>query len=198
MVIDPRDRIRDRIIRGLWLVVAAFAMPCMAGQVYKCVGPNGEITFTNIKCPDKAQVEHYGTYKRAADQPAMQPDRPQAFQQESVEEGAPSPTAQPLAQEPDVGGYRCRVNGKAWVQPDPCPETSTKYQTVAVDGHDAYTGDPIHGTASVKVTVPVERKAISRSELCDSIAKRERIAERGQDADSGYERRKIAHENCNR
>jgi hypothetical protein len=41
-----------------------------AGQVYKCKGPNGEITFTNVACPTKtASVEHYGSFQPVPDSP---------------------------------------------------------------------------------------------------------------------------------
>lgn len=181
------------------LLLATFAVPCAAGQIFKCKGPKGEVTFSNIKCPDNAQVEHYGAYERAADQPAQPADaRQESFRQQDAEVGATPQAAPRLAQQPAAGGYRCHVNGKTWVQAEPCPETSTDYQAVHVDGYSTRTGEPIEGTASVEVVVPVEQKVISRDELCDSISKRERIAERGKDADSGYERRKLAHANCGR
>lgn len=40
-----------------------------AASVYKCKGPNGEVTFTNVKCPEKTQAEHYSSYTPAADSP---------------------------------------------------------------------------------------------------------------------------------
>lgn len=51
------------------LVLAMIALPCAAGQVYKCKGPNGEVTFTNIKCPEKTEATQIGTYEKAADSP---------------------------------------------------------------------------------------------------------------------------------
>jgi len=51
------------------LVLAIIALPCTAGQVYKCKGPKGEVTFTNIKCPEKTEATQVGTYEKAADSP---------------------------------------------------------------------------------------------------------------------------------
>jgi hypothetical protein len=58
-----------------------------AGEVYKCKGPHGEVTFTNIKCPDKTAVEHYGSYVPAADAPPP----PQQSEAPPVATAAPVP-----------------------------------------------------------------------------------------------------------
>ncbi|MEP7043843.1 MAG: DUF4124 domain-containing protein [Dokdonella sp.] len=42
---------------------AALVCSCAsAGEVYKCKGPKGEVTFTNIKCPENAETQHYSSY----------------------------------------------------------------------------------------------------------------------------------------
>lgn len=40
-----------------------------AGEVYKCKGADGKITFTNIKCPEHSSVKHYGTFAPVDDDP---------------------------------------------------------------------------------------------------------------------------------
>lgn len=69
---------RDQTIVNTVLVcafIAFFVTMCSrpydadAGEVYKCKGPNGEVTFTNIKCPEKTEAQHYGTYAPAQDSP---------------------------------------------------------------------------------------------------------------------------------
>lgn len=53
-----------------WIWIALFAAaPASAGEVYKCKGPNGEVTFTNIKCPEKTTAQHYSSYTPAQDSP---------------------------------------------------------------------------------------------------------------------------------
>jgi len=40
------------------------------GQVHKCKGPNGEVTFTNVACPTQTKsVEHYGSFEPVPDSP---------------------------------------------------------------------------------------------------------------------------------
>jgi hypothetical protein len=46
------------------------ALPAFAGQVYKCKGPKGEVTFTNIKCPENAAAQHYGSFAPTRDDPS--------------------------------------------------------------------------------------------------------------------------------
>lgn len=46
-----------------------FLQPAHAGEVYKCKDAKGNITFTNIKCPDKSEAQHYGTYQPTQDSP---------------------------------------------------------------------------------------------------------------------------------
>jgi hypothetical protein len=56
-------------MRTLLLCAALIASPVFAGQVYKCKGPKGEVTFTNIKCPDDAPAVAVGHYDAVADDP---------------------------------------------------------------------------------------------------------------------------------
>lgn len=52
-------------------VLALLSLPAFAGEVYKCKAADGSITFTNIKCPEKAAVQHYGSYQAAPDNPTQ-------------------------------------------------------------------------------------------------------------------------------
>jgi hypothetical protein len=52
-----------------WFLLLLVALPCAAGQVYKCKGPKGEVTFTNIKCPENSEAQQYGKYEKAPDSP---------------------------------------------------------------------------------------------------------------------------------
>ncbi|MEO5560698.1 MAG: DUF4124 domain-containing protein [Dokdonella sp.] len=56
-------------MRRLILIVALLSLPVAAGEVYKCKGSKGEITFTNIKCPAHTDTEHYSTYEPEQDPP---------------------------------------------------------------------------------------------------------------------------------
>ncbi|MEO7326718.1 MAG: DUF4124 domain-containing protein [Dokdonella sp.] len=56
-------------MRRLILIVALTSLPVAGGEVYKCKGPKGEITFTNIKCPAHTDTEHYSTYEPEPDPP---------------------------------------------------------------------------------------------------------------------------------
>ena len=70
-------------MRRLILIAALVSLPVAGGEVYKCKGPNGEITFTNIKCPAHTDTEHYSTYE-----PEPDPPRPASIAVEAA-----SPTA---------------------------------------------------------------------------------------------------------
>ncbi|MEO5626865.1 MAG: DUF4124 domain-containing protein [Dokdonella sp.] len=56
-------------MRKLILMVALTSLPAAGGEVYKCKGLKGEITFTNIKCPAHTDSEHYSTYEPEPDPP---------------------------------------------------------------------------------------------------------------------------------
>jgi hypothetical protein len=51
-------------------LVAVLVCSCAAaGEVFKCKAADGGVTFTNIKCPEKSSVQHYGSYTAVADDP---------------------------------------------------------------------------------------------------------------------------------
>jgi hypothetical protein len=87
-----------------------------AGQPYKCVGPDGKITFTDQKCtadakPQRIWDSHLGS-------PAPDPDSDLA--QDDSGYAAPS-NAQGQRQERQRGGYACSTARHSWVQLTPCP-----------------------------------------------------------------------------
>lgn len=52
---------RDKI---LILALAVAASPAAgAGEIYRCVAANGDVSYTNIACPAKSQVETVATYE---------------------------------------------------------------------------------------------------------------------------------------
>lgn len=82
-------------MRLAFVALILFASHAWAVNVYKCKGPNGEVSFTETECPDPATTEVHGTYKRAADAPThYQPQEvvggSQSIQQVSSEQSAKS------------------------------------------------------------------------------------------------------------
>jgi hypothetical protein len=77
MIVTKKTRTTVMLARFVSGIVVALAVsilpPASAGEVYKCRGANGDVTFTNIKCPERSTSEHYGTYQKVPDSP----DRPQ-------------------------------------------------------------------------------------------------------------------------
>lgn len=56
-------------LRTLAFLLILLSLPAFAGEVYKCKAADGSVTFTNVKCPEKAQAQHYGSYQAAEDSP---------------------------------------------------------------------------------------------------------------------------------
>lgn len=52
---------RDKML-FLALAVAAGNMAC-AGEIYRCVAANGDVSYTNIACPAKSRVERVASYE---------------------------------------------------------------------------------------------------------------------------------------
>ncbi|MEO7431065.1 MAG: DUF4124 domain-containing protein [Dokdonella sp.] len=63
-------------MRSVILLAAFAAVPVAAGEVYKCKGPKGDITFTNIKCPEHTDTERYATYEPEPEPPLPSPTTP--------------------------------------------------------------------------------------------------------------------------
>jgi len=175
-----------------------------AGEVYKCKDAAGHVTFTNIKCPDKATVQHYGTYEAAPDSPDQYyqaADTAQSIRDRRAgNDNAPSYSGSlaPASSNapPDTSGFQCAANGKTWIQSSPCPATSSRTVTDAVSGTIVGTGEHVSGTATRRETVPVTQRNLSRDELCDQLGQRAKTAERGRASDSAYERNKMRANSC--
>jgi hypothetical protein len=63
---------RGRIIT--LFVVAVFGNGPHAGEIYRCVAANGDLTYTNLTCPEKTQVQHIGSYEPVANSPVLTAD----------------------------------------------------------------------------------------------------------------------------
>lgn len=192
-------------MRSIFLLVTLVALPCYAGQVYKCKGPKGEVTFTNIKCPENAAAQHYGSFEPTKDDPraslAIARDIEQKHDNEERQQqmsayAAGNDTAYAVAPA-GTGGYNCSANGKTWISATPCPSASSHYSSAPVSGTIVETGQHVTGTAIVRESTPVDQQAVSRSQLCDQAAAGAAVGERGKSSgDSGYERRKILNSGC--
>lgn len=77
-------------MRLAFIALILFATQALAVNVYKCKGPNGEISFTETRCPDPETTEVHGTYKRAADAPTH-------YQPQEMESVSRSPQQVPSA-----------------------------------------------------------------------------------------------------
>ena len=53
------------------LSLTALGSTAHAGEIYRCVAANGDLTFTNLSCPEKTQVQHIGSYQPVPDMPAQ-------------------------------------------------------------------------------------------------------------------------------
>lgn len=67
-------------MRRLILLAAFASVPVAAGEVYKCKGPTGDITFTNIKCPEHTDAERYATYEPEPEPSLSSPTPPAAVE----------------------------------------------------------------------------------------------------------------------
>jgi hypothetical protein len=78
---------RDRIFMLAFpaLVLAAGNAAC-AGEIYRCIGANGEVSYTNISCPATSQVQHVASYEpdRYVPPPAPAYDAPARAAEESA------------------------------------------------------------------------------------------------------------------
>jgi len=45
-----------------FLFATAISQGICAGEIYRCTAANGDVTYTNIGCPDKTHVQHVGSY----------------------------------------------------------------------------------------------------------------------------------------
>lgn len=128
-------------MRTALLVVFLLAQPCWAASVYKCKGPNGEVTFTNIKCPERSETQHYGNYQRVQDAPDPSLyNQPERTSEDASFATEVSPVA-PVTQTPRVVGYQCSVEGRAWIQTSHCPPSTIRHVDGDVSGYHHQSGN---------------------------------------------------------
>lgn len=193
-----------RTIRSIAAGLAALlALSAHAGEVYKCKDANGHVTFTNIRCPEQSEAQHYGSYRNTEDSPdqySAAGDAAQEIRDRDAERLETAPSIRPSSgtrstATSEPAGYQCSAHGRTWVQAAPCPTESSRKvsETVYVRGHLAGTGEPVNGTATRwrDDTVNVQQRGLSRDELCDQMKSGAKTAERGKGSDSTYERNKI-------
>lgn len=184
-------------MRRLILIAALVSLPVAGGEVYKCTGPKGEITFTNIKCPAHTDTEHYSTYEAEPEpQPAatipveaVSPTGATVNSADPVDAPvaptgaisiAPSaqPSTSPLAQpaapsEPasavsaPAAGYKCAEGGNVWLQSTPCPQVTTQSTSRPNESFTA-AGARVAATADA-MPAAANSQATSQGPLCDQL-----------------------------
>lgn len=65
-----------------------------------------------------------------------------------------------------IVGWICTIDGRRSLQFSQCPATMPRGQTVHVNGHSTYTGEPIQGTANVEVQTPVQSQPLTADGVC--------------------------------
>lgn len=149
------------------LILLLATVPASAGELYKCKSATGEVTFTNIKCPEKTEVEHYGSYVDEPNAPppveAVPPQDPAPVPQGPAPMAAKVPSVPVGAQPVAAAGYQCSANGKTWIQASPCPATSSK--------------------------VAVQQTELSKDEMCAMIAMRANTSEKDDNGPSTSDER---------
>lgn len=158
------------------MTAALWAAAGHAGEVYRCKGADGSVAFTHTKCPESSATERYASHPNAEDAPVH------------ADQAAAGPSSDSAA-----AGYQCSANGSTWVQPQPCPATSSGQVTESVKGPVVSTGEYVAGTVTRDETAAVSQRELSREDLCSPLESNPKTAERGKDSDSSYERRKLRH-----
>ena len=84
-------------MQRLILIAALVSLPVAGGEVYKCKGPKGEITFTNIKCPAHTETEHYSSYQPQPEPPPPATIAVQAASPTVATVNSAAPVVQPVS-----------------------------------------------------------------------------------------------------
>lgn len=129
-----------RLASGVVVALAFLAFPpAFAGEVYKCKGANGEITFTNIKCPEKSSVQHYATFAPAPDSPDQSIAAEEAADRIHAEEAqaqtqaeAEAPSVKPNAEHSNIVSCT-RLDGAVYYRRGTC---GTSYEGTGVTVQD--------------------------------------------------------------
>jgi hypothetical protein len=58
-------------MRGTFIFFLLFGLgnAAHAGEIFRCVGTNGAVSFTNMACPANSKVEHFSSYTPVPDAP---------------------------------------------------------------------------------------------------------------------------------
>jgi hypothetical protein len=130
-----------------------------AGAIYKCVGANGSVEYSQIQCSAAAEKIELGTSAPAAVRP--EPNELAAPQDAAPAALAPSPLT-PVAppQAPDWPAYRCHTpDGMVFYRHAHCPKS------IAVT-HYGYVGG--YQTSS-RGYAPVEEQGVPLDQACAAI-----------------------------
>ena len=185
------------MIRLILLIIALGASPAHAGTIYTCKNAHGQTSYQQDPCPNNAKVTHVRTFTPEADggstwgaQVATRQSSSGTLQvqQTQVQSGVPG-SIQPAA-----AAYECSANGRAWVQQQPCPASTSRNVATHVNGILTTTGQPVEGTAFMRVDTPVQSKKLNQTELCRQMRDGAATSERKKDsssADAAYQYNKM-------
>lgn len=168
-------------MRTIVFTIALLCSVAQAGEVYKCKGPHGEITFTNTKCPDDTSAAHYGSYTNVPDAPPVADTNPEPAA--AQRDAPPARDSAPAA----IAGYFCEGNGRGWLQLAECPKTMNVEMPVDVDSST----DPF-ASGSITVKTPVQQTPLERADFCAKLATSPATSLHGKSApSSGYDRNRM-------
>ena len=114
---------RGKIIT--FCLVIAFSNAVCAGEIFRCVAANGDVSFTNVSCPAKSQVQHVSSYEPVPDVP------PPTYNPPTFPVHQPHESAQQVAQAgyEQAQGDRLVTNGLIFTT-----STQTGFRSIRVYG----------------------------------------------------------------
>lgn len=176
------------------LIILLIALLCCstvhAVDVYKCKGPSGETSFSNVPCPGNTVSAPHTTFVREKDAPSF--TEKEAGKLISDVHQDPNLPVESRDAEPDrrfVYGYRCEAGPRVWVQDTPCPATAFSSQAASFNGVDVISGNPVSGTTIHRQKHDVTQTTLSRSDMCEHIKQQaSKPAGRKAASDTSYER----------
>lgn len=173
----------------------------LAGTIYKCKDAKGVVIFQQVACAAGQRIGAK-SFQPVPDSPNRasndeleeQLERLEAIVAEQRQSLPPSASPSNVQEDIKPSGYMCNDGRTQWVQSDPCPASTSRYESRFVNGVTT-TGAPISGTISQKVANPVEQQELSRSEMCEQLRSNPATKSRGASANSTYERNKMRDAN---
>ncbi len=195
-------------MRKLILIAALVSLPAAGGEIYKCKGPKGEITFTNIRCPAHTETEHYSTYEPEPDPPTIPVDAaspsigpanstvsvdqpvspavpasvwpPAQPSTSAAQPSAPSESSVAAAASTPASGYKCSDGENVWLQSTPCPQATAQRLSKLGEPSATSAAAPVAGAAAV-MPAAATPPATSQGALCDQLIAQTAGAERQKD-----------------